>query len=138
MSLYDDELRPDEEAARVICDEELIHIEIKELNKRIKDKGVSKELASRLKQRRRTLKNRKYATSLREKKDAEISTLEIKRDLERQELRDLEQESDMIRERVQTMTQQYNRILEFAHENNLDVNTGDIDFPLSPEGRSSE
>ena len=32
----------------------------------------------------------------------------------------------------------YFRILEFAHENNLDVNTGDIDFPLSPEGRSSE
>lgn len=42
--------------------QELIHIEIKELNKRIKDKGVSKELACRLKQRRRTLKNRKYAT----------------------------------------------------------------------------
>ncbi len=39
-----------------------MHIEIKELNKKIKEKGVSKELAVRLKQRRRTLKNRNYAT----------------------------------------------------------------------------
>lgn len=42
----------------------MINIEIKELNKKIKDKGVSKELACRLKQRRRTLKNRNYATKL--------------------------------------------------------------------------
>jgi len=138
MSLYDDELRPDAEASRVISDEELIHIEIKELNKRIKDKGVSKELACRLKQRRRTLKNRKYATSLREKKDAEISTLEVKRDLERQELKDLEQESQLIREKVKTMSNQYNRILEFARENHLDVASVDLDFSLSPEERSSE
>jgi hypothetical protein len=42
--------------------QDLVHIEIKELNKKIKEKGVSKELAVRLKQRRRTLKNRNYAT----------------------------------------------------------------------------
>jgi len=138
MSNFDDELRPDEEASRVICDEELIHIEIKELNKKIKDKGVSKELAIRLKQRRRTLKNRNYATSCREKKDAEISSLESERNRELDELRELELENQKMRERVSTMMRQYDRIVEFARENQLDVNTEDMDYPLSPEERVSE
>ncbi len=41
-----------------------MNIDIKALNKLIKEKGVAKELAVRLKQRRRTLKNRNYATRL--------------------------------------------------------------------------
>ena len=57
-----DELLPDLETAKVIDDKDLIDIEIKELNKKIKEKGLPKELAVKLKQRRRTLKNRNYAT----------------------------------------------------------------------------
>ena len=46
----------------VFCFQELISIEIKELNRKVKEKGVSKELGVQLKHRRRTLKNRNYAT----------------------------------------------------------------------------
>jgi len=129
MSHFDDELRPDAEASKVICDEELINIEIKELNKKIKDKGVSKDLANRLKQRRRTLKNRNYATSCREKKDAEISSLEVERNRELEELRNLEQNNQKIRERVRTMTRQYQRIVRFAQGNNIDVSHEHVDTP---------
>jgi len=118
----EEELRPDAEAAKIVTDEELINIEIKELNKRIKDRGVSKELAIRLKQRRRTLKNRNYATSCREKKDAEIVNLEGKKNQEMDDLRELEQENQKIREKVEAMARKYERIMEFARENNLDVN----------------
>jgi len=128
MSGFDDELRPDAEASRVVCDEELINIEIKELNKKIKDKGVSKELAIRLKQRRRTLKNRNYATSCREKKDAEICSLEGERNRELEELKELEDANQKIRERVENMARQYNRVLEFAQENNLDVESEDLEY----------
>ena len=45
----DDELRPDAEASRIIEDRDLMDIDIKELNKMLKERNVSKELAVRLK-----------------------------------------------------------------------------------------
>lgn len=126
MSVYEEDLQPDIEASRIISDEDLVHIEIKELNKKIKEKGVSKELAVRLKQRRRTLKNRNYATSCREKKDAEISGLEQERNRELEELQKIEEENNRIRQRVASMASQYHRILEFAQEHNLEVSEEDV------------
>lgn len=46
----------------IMPDDELASLNIKELNRRLKEKGLSKDVVERLKQRRRTLKNRKYAT----------------------------------------------------------------------------
>ena len=43
----DDELRPDAEASRIIEDRDLMDIDIKELNKMLKERNVSKELAVR-------------------------------------------------------------------------------------------
>ena len=45
-----------------MCDDELSNLNIKDLNRKLKEKGMSKETIEKLKQRRRTLKNRKYAT----------------------------------------------------------------------------
>ena len=42
MSGYDDELKPDAEANRIISDPDLINIDIKELNKMLKERGISK------------------------------------------------------------------------------------------------
>ena len=41
----EDELRPDAEASRIIEDRDLMDIDIKELNKMLKERNVSKELA---------------------------------------------------------------------------------------------
>ena len=46
----------------VITDFELASLNIKDLNRKLKEKGLCKDTIERLKQRRRTLKNRKYAT----------------------------------------------------------------------------
>jgi len=132
----EEELRPDVEAAKIITDKELVKIEIKELNKKVKEKGVSKELGVRLKQRRRTLKNRNYATSCREKRDIEITNLERDKNAELQELRILEEENDKLRENVSKMAARYERILEFATQNN--VNLDDMTYQISPGERTSD
>ena len=45
-----------------MTDEELSSLNIKDLNRKLKERGLSKATIEKLKQRRRTLKNRKYAT----------------------------------------------------------------------------
>lgn len=52
----------DSAAMGIITDEELSSLNIKDLNRKLKEKGLPKETIEKLKQRRRTLKNRKYAT----------------------------------------------------------------------------
>merc|ERR1719420_1116615 len=103
MSGYDDELKPDAEANRIISDPDLINIDIKELNKMLKERGISKDLATRLKQRRRTLKNRNYASSCREKKDEEILTLEKEKGTEVEEITRMEEENEMIQKDIEQM-----------------------------------
>merc|ERR1719391_237121 len=92
-----DELKPDAEANKIIEDKDLINIDIKELNKMLKEKGISKELSVRLKQRRRTLKNRNYASSCREKKDEEIVGLERLKGQEIEEVNRMEEENRRLR-----------------------------------------
>ena len=46
----------------IVTDDELSSLNIKDLNRKLKEKGLPKETIEKLKQRRRTLKNRKYAT----------------------------------------------------------------------------
>jgi len=129
-------LKPDVEVVKIISDKELVNIEIKELNRKVKEKGVSKGLAARLKHRRRTLKNRNYATNCREKKDIEISILEDNKNAELEEMRILEEENDKLRENVSKMSARYQRILEFATENK--VNLDDMTYQISPGERPSD
>ena len=52
----------DPEVNAVMSDEELASLNIKDLNRKLKELGLPKAIVEKLKQRRRTLKNRKYAT----------------------------------------------------------------------------
>ena len=65
---------PEAEVPHVVGDEELISLETKELNKRVK--FLPKSVVQEIKHRRRTLKNRGYARSCREKKMSETNTLQ--------------------------------------------------------------
>jgi len=132
-----EEASPHVEVPKLIQDKELISIEIKELNRKVKEKGVSKELGVQLKHRRRTLKNRNYATSCREKKDLEIRNLEQDKNAELQELKNQEEENSKLRENISKMAERYERILEFATENNVNLEsmTG---YQICPGERPSD
>ena len=75
----------------------------------------------RLKQRRRTLKNRNYASSCREKKDEEILTLEKLKGDEIDEVTRMEDENTRIQEEIKAMENKYQMILEFARDQNLEI-----------------
>ena len=54
---------PEEESYNnIVTDGELASMNIKDLNRKLKERGIPKDTIEKLKQRRRTLKNRKYAT----------------------------------------------------------------------------
>jgi len=59
-----------------LTDKDLIDIETKDLNKKLKKANVSKERAKSIKAERRTLKNRGYASSCRIKREKEVERLE--------------------------------------------------------------
>lgn len=59
-----------------LTDKDLIDIETKDLNKKLKKANVSKDRAKAIKAERRTLKNRGYASSCRIKREKEVERLE--------------------------------------------------------------
>merc|ERR1712037_278530 len=58
-----------------MTDEELVLIPTKDLNKVVKESGLTKEDVKKIKEKRRTLKNRGYAASCRVKRDCEEESL---------------------------------------------------------------
>ena len=85
------------------------------------EKSSLQDLATRLKQRRRTLKNRNYASSCREKKDEEILTLEKEKGSEVEEITRMEEENEMIQKDIEQMKRKYRLLEQFAKEQNLEV-----------------
>lgn len=61
-----------------ITDEELVTYNVKELNRVLKTKGLNREEVTNIKQRRRTLKNRGYAATVRVKREETRGDLELK------------------------------------------------------------
>jgi len=119
----------DEVCFGVMTDEELSSLNIKDLNRKLKEKGLSKEIIEKLKQRRRTLKNRKYATDCREKKDTEVQSLEVTKDGEADYLQNLEQENEDLRETLAKLKNHYSKVLEFAKKNNIQLKPRNV--PMS-------
>jgi len=108
-------------SSTTISDEELVTYNVKELNRVLKSKGISKEQVSSIKQRRRTLKNRGYAATVRVKREESKGDLESKLNVVDSEERRHRAEMAQISKDIQRIKKVYSAILRYATRSNIIV-----------------
>nr|XP_004394180.2 PREDICTED: transcription factor MafK [Odobenus rosmarus divergens] len=100
------------ENAPVLSDDELVSMSVRELNQHLR--GLTKEEVVRLKQRRRTLKNRGYAASCRIKRVTQKEELERQRVELQQEVEKLASENASMRLELDALRSKYEALQTFA------------------------
>ncbi|CAH2307300.1 transcription factor [Pelobates cultripes] len=100
------------ENAPVLSDDELVSMSVRELNQHLR--GLSKEDIIRLKQRRRTLKNRGYAASCRVKRVTQKEELERQRVELQQEVDKLARENSSMKLELDALRSKYEALQTFA------------------------
>uniref|UniRef100_A0A3P9IEK3 V-maf avian musculoaponeurotic fibrosarcoma oncogene homolog K n=2 Tax=Oryzias latipes TaxID=8090 RepID=A0A3P9IEK3_ORYLA len=100
------------ENAPVLSDDELVAMSVRELNQHLR--GLTKEDVVRLKQRRRTLKNRGYAASCRIKRVTQKEELERQKIELQQEVEKLARENASMRLELDALRAKYEALQCFA------------------------
>jgi transcription factor MAFF/G/K len=103
----------------MISDDHLVSLSVRELNRHLKSCGMTKNQVLKMKQRRRTLKNRGYAASCRNKR------LEVKGGLEGERLdvvddiRQLKNRNMMTKQEISQIRDQFELLKQFAGTNGI-------------------
>ena len=97
---------------------------MRELNRTLKLRGLTRDDIVRMKQRRRTLKNRGYAASCRIKRIEQKDDLETKRSHERQDVVTMQDNNSKIHDEIDAWRGKYEALKKFAISKKI---------PLPPE-----
>lgn len=107
-----------------ISDEELISCSVRDLNRILKMRGFTKWEIHKLKQRRRTLKNRGYAAHCRNKRLEQKDDLQHERNVVVNDINTLKEENKLIEHEINLKKKEFNQLRQFAIDKNV---------PLPPE-----
>lgn len=107
-----------------ISDDELISISVRDLNRTLKMRGLTRDEIVAMKQRRRTLKNRGYAASCRIKRIEQKDGLEQEKSEEWTGLQQVEDENQRLHNETEGWLHKYESLRKFAISQNI---------PLPPE-----
>ncbi|XP_017782246.1 PREDICTED: transcription factor MafK [Nicrophorus vespilloides] len=97
-----------------ISDDELVTISVRDLNRQLKLRGLTRDDIVRMKQRRRTLKNRGYAASCRIKRIEQKDELETEKTQEWRDMEMMRDDNNRVREEVNLLRARYEALKKFA------------------------
>ncbi|XP_070187408.1 transcription factor MafF-like isoform X2 [Littorina saxatilis] len=112
------ELEPPE-SPKYVSDDELVGLSVKDLNRILK--GMSRDDIIKLKQRRRTLKNRGYAANCREKRISQKEVLEGEKHNLKAEVHRLQRENDVVKMELNALRSKCDALERFAELNHIAV-----------------
>ncbi|KAK8745582.1 hypothetical protein OTU49_000272 [Cherax quadricarinatus] len=102
-----------------ISDDELVSISVRDLNRQLKLRGLCREDIIKMKQRRRTLKNRGYAASCRIKRIEQKDELESERTTEQVDIDKFVSDNLNMRAEIDRLYQNYEALKKFANQKNI-------------------